>query len=104
MVAAAGTENYLVGSILTAERDGPQQVENIRQTNAALKRTYGNRYVDILGALLSQKVTTPAEVNQVSAGVVPKGFRFDNVHLNAAGYYVVSTIWSEAYNMKAKNN
>ncbi len=104
MVAAAGTENYLVGSILTAESDGPQQVENIRQTNAALKRTYGNRYVDILGALLSQEVTTPAEVTQVSAGIVPRGFRFDNVHLNAAGYYIVSTVWSGAYNMKAKNN
>lgn len=104
MVAAAGTENYLVGSILTAEMDGPRKAENIRQTNASLKRTYGNRYVDILGALLSQKVTTTEEVNQVSAGVVPKGFRFDNVHLNAAGYYVASTLWSRAYNIKAKDN
>lgn len=98
MVAALDHDRYLVGAIINGnyavERAGTPGYAQLLALNARLKDTYGSRFVDLRAALIA--AASPNDAEDVRADIVPRSLRYDNIHLNAAGYQVVATAMHDA--------
>lgn len=88
MVAYIGHGRYRVLSILPSTGDGPTILDAIDAANAALKATYGARYVDTLAALKAANDGSPDDLADIAARYTPRSLRSDNLHLNDKGYEV----------------
>lgn len=89
-VTSLGHERYLVGSVLAARLDDGTAARRIFELNAALKRQYGARFVDVLGALVAAASDTAEDQADAAAGFVPRSLLSDAIHLNGRGYAVVA--------------
>lgn len=95
-VKSLGHERYLVGSILTARLDQGGGETRIFETNAALKRKYGSRYVDVLGALVAAANDSAEDRADAALGLVPRSLLSDSIHLNRKGYSIVAKAFADA--------
>lgn len=89
-------DRYLVGSILAAGLDAGSPAARIRDTNAELKRQYGKRYVDVLGALIAAAGSSADDQADAAAGFVPRSLLADSIHLTERGYAIVANAFAEA--------
>ena len=95
MVAHLGHSNYLVLSVLNGnfagESIGGANYNLIIGINNSLAATYGSHYLDVRSYLVSlYDPSQPQDVIDHSNDVVPTSLRFDNIHLNDAGYQDVA--------------
>jgi lysophospholipase L1-like esterase len=95
MVAALGTSNYVVLSILNGngEPSGSGNYTTLTTLNNDLATTYGSHYVDVRAALVT--AYDPAlsqDVIDHANDVPPTSLRFDGIHLNTAGYTLVANL------------
>jgi lysophospholipase L1-like esterase/uncharacterized protein YraI len=95
-VKSLGHERYLVGSILTARLDVGGGEKRIFETNAILKRQYGSRYVDALGALVAAADGSAEDQADAALGLVPRSLLSDSIHLNRKGYGIVAKAFTDA--------
>ena len=97
-VAALGHDRYLIGSIIngnySVERAGTPGYAQLMALNARLKAIYGSRFVDLRAALIA--AASPGDAEDVRADIVPRSLRFDNIHLNDAGYRIVAAAMHDA--------
>lgn len=98
MVAALGHDRYLVGSIINGnyavERAGTPGYAELMALNARLKAIYGSRFVDLRASLIA--AAGPGDAEDVQADIVPRSLRYDNIHLNDAGYRIVAVAMHDA--------
>lgn len=87
-------KHFLVLSILNACYEGNIEstaYSQIIALNQALQAAYPNNYLDIRSLLVAQyDPSSPEDVFDHSIDVPPTSLRFDNLHLNAAGYTFVA--------------
>jgi lysophospholipase L1-like esterase len=87
-------KHFLVLSILNACYEGNIESTAYSQIiglNQALQAAYPNNYLDIRSLLVAQyDPSSPEDVSDHSIDVPPASLRFDNLHLNAAGYTFVA--------------
>lgn len=86
MAGALPHSRYLVLSALP--RSG--RVPAVAAFNALLAERYGNRFVDVLGALQAAHDASEGDLDDLTAGLVPRSLRHDEAHLNNAGYAIVA--------------
>lgn len=90
MIAHLGHNRYLVASVLTSSDYTSERIAVLKQFNADLLDLYGNRFVDIYGALRTAGNGSADDNADISAGYVPRSLRNDPIHLNAAGNTVAA--------------
>jgi hypothetical protein len=95
-VASLGHQRYLVGSVLAARLDDGTPALRIFELNAALKRSYGSRFVDVLGALVAAASESAEDQADARQGFVPRSLLSDNIHLNQKGYAIVARVFHDA--------
>lgn len=91
MVASLGPEDrYIVLGVTTSDNPteyvGGKDYIHIHAINAALKATYGDRFLPI-NDILIDKVNPRFEQDRISVarGTIPRSLRSDHLHLNDAG-------------------
>jgi lysophospholipase L1-like esterase len=97
-VASLGHQRYLVGSVLAARLDDGPPALRIFELNAALKRSYGSRFVDVLGALVAAASESAEDQADARQGFVPRSLLSDSIHLNQKGYAIVARAFVAAMN------
>ncbi len=94
MVASLGSNtHYVVLSILngSTETSGSSGYNQILAINNYLASTYSGHYLDIRAYLVSQyNSSLSQDVTDHSNDIVPNSLRFDHIHPNAAGDYLVA--------------
>lgn len=95
-VESLGHDRYLVGSILAAGLDAGSPAARIRDMNAELKRQYGQRYVDVLSALIAAADSSSDDQSDAAAGFVPRSLLADSIHLTQRGYAIVAKAFADA--------
>lgn len=95
-VASLGHDRYLVAPVLTAGTDSEATLAYIAAINANLKSTYGDRYVDVLAALLAGGNGSSDDTADIARSIVPRSLRWDFVHLTAPGNQIVAKAFAEA--------
>jgi hypothetical protein len=98
-VASLGHSRYLVGSILTSAADTSGGKTSILALNSDLQATYGDRYVDVLGALQAENDGSANDLADVAASLVPRSLRSDHLHLNDDGYLVAAEAFKAAHDL-----
>ncbi len=95
-VASLGHDRYLVAPVLTAGTDSDAALADIAATNARLKATYGDRFVDLLPLLLAAGSGSPDDDADIARGIVPRSLRWDFVHLTRQGNEIVAKAFADA--------
>lgn len=95
-VRSIGHERFLVGSVLTSAADSAEAVKGILAFNGVLSRTYGKRFVDVLGQLQAKADGSAEDAGDVAAGLVPRSLRSDNTHLNDKGHAIAAQAFHDA--------
>lgn len=80
----------LVAGVTMSTGDSAGAIAGLAAVNAALAATYGDRYVDLMAALVAAGDGSANDLADIAAGYVPRSLRADAVHLNDAGYAVVA--------------
>jgi lysophospholipase L1-like esterase len=98
---AMTADRYLVGSILPSTDDSPARIAAILKQNEELEASYGDHYVDLLGALVAASASDAAAGDESDQAVttltaVPASLRTDLVHLNDEGYAIVARTFHDA--------
>ncbi len=62
----------------------------ITQLNTDLKALYGRRFVDINTPLAAANDGSAGDLSDIAKGWTPRSLRYDDIHLNNAGYQVVA--------------
>lgn len=93
---------YLVLGIFNGdfpdEQRGESRYQGVIKINAALKDTYGNRFVPLREILLSKgNVRFPEDAENLRYDVVPKSVRIDQIHLNDRGHAIVAGAVDDAF-------
>lgn len=94
MVASLPHTNYLVLGLPNAsdEPSGSGAWTLITQLNADLAATYGSKFWDVRAYLLTQGNGSAQDNADIANDIPPSSLRTDSVHLNAAGYTLISPI------------
>jgi hypothetical protein len=99
MVAALGTQNYLILGVLNGEFGsneyaGGTGYNTIVQLNSDLATNYGSHFIDIRSYLVSlYNPGIPQDVIDHGHDIPPSSLRSDSIHLNTVGYgYVAQDI------------
>jgi len=68
-----------------------QTYDNVIEINNQLSNDFGNKYIDTRSYLISNAdITSEDDLADAAAGIVPRSFRSDIIHLNAKGRDLVS--------------
>ena len=91
--------HFLVLSVLNASYEGigTTGYNEVIALNQALQAAYPNNYLEIRSLLVAQyDPTSGQDISDHAMDVPPTSLRFDNLHLNAAGYTFVAGAVSRA--------
>jgi lysophospholipase L1-like esterase len=86
MVAYLGHTHYRILSVLPGFGTAAQA----QAVNSALQAAYGSRFVNVFAALQAENDGSGDDLADVASGLVPRSLRSDALHLNTAGYAIVS--------------
>lgn len=92
MVERTNGAPFLVLGVLTADTDPSSAVNGIKALNRWLRRMYGERFIDVQSYLNLHGDGSAADMRDIRRGVTPSSLRFDNIHLNDAGYRLVGEL------------
>jgi len=94
MIAALGHPRFLVLSVtnqnFSTEWSGTANYNTIMQLNADLKSTYPNNYLDVRSYLVTKGTGSAQDLIDLSHDAIPSSLTTDGIHLNNAGYLLVS--------------
>lgn len=95
-VASLGHQRFLVGSVLPSANDSADAVDRWIALNARLGATYGDHFVDIVGALQAAGDGSADDTADLAKHIIPRSLRSDAIHLNARGYAIVARVFHDA--------
>lgn len=93
-----GRQRYLVFGCTRAEGSS-NTAAMLDAIEANLRATYGTRFLDVRGYLMSKHDGTANDLADIADGLVPRSLRSDIIHLNDKGYQHVA----ELVNAKLRN-